>query len=496
MGEEIATERFEPADYARFGERLRADLAAFAELLRRPGFGEGPLSIGTELELSLVDGRGLPAPVNAEVIRERPDAGLALELDRFNLECDSGAAPLAGRPFSAIAADLRACLEDVAAAAALHGARPAMVGILPTLSPDDLGPQALSDSPRFRALAAALRRLREDPFHVSIGGAEPLDLRWEDVTLEGAATAFHVHLRVPPARFGDAFNAARAASAVALAAAGNSPLLLGHLLWEETRVPLFHQAVDDRAEDAADWRPSRASFGHGWVQSGAAELFAQAALLHAPILPVVDDAWEDPVGAVRRGEVPALEAMRLHQGTVWTWVRPVFAPGRDPHLRIELRALPSGPTVTDMMANAALLTGLTLALAAEPALLTAGLPFDLARRNFYRAARDGLSATLLWPSPEPPSPRPHTAADLVPALVPVALRGLVEAGVDEDEAGALLETVDVRARSGMTGAAWQRRSLARLEAGARRPDALRELLEVYLAHAESGGPVHDWPLAG
>jgi hypothetical protein len=496
VGEEIATERFDPADYARFGQRLRHEIAAFGELVRRPGLGEGPSSLGAELELSLVDADGRPAPVNDRVLRDLPGEGFALELDRFNVECDSGAAPLAGRPFSRIGDDLRARLERVAAAAAVHGARPVMVGILPTLTHEDLGPEALSDSPRFRALASALRRLRDDAFHIRVSGAEPIDIRWEDVTLEGAATAFHLHLRVAPERFAATFNAAQAASAVALAAAGNSPLLLGHLLWEETRVPLFHQAVDDRAEATAAWRPSRASFGHGWVQAGAAELFAQAAVLHAPILPILNDGPEDPVAAVRRGEVPRLSAMRLHQGTVWSWTRPVFAPEPEPHLRIELRALPSGPTVQDMMATSALLVGLTLALADDPDHLTAALPFDLARRNFYAAARVGLGATLLWPSREPPSPRPHAAPDLIVALLPAARRGLVGAGVEESEADAMLAIVAERARSGVTGAAWQRRSLARLELELGRTEALRALLEAYQERAEDGSPVHVWPLAG
>jgi hypothetical protein len=494
VGEEIESEDFQPADYERFGHRLKAELEAFAELIRRPGFGSGPPSVGAELEVSLVDSRGRPAPVNAEVLRDAPGEALALELDRFNLECETPPAPLEGRPFEAVADELEDALDLIAAAAAAHGARPATIGILPTLRTDDLGSAALSDSVRFRALARALRSLHEGPFRVRIQGAEPLELDWDDVTLEGAATALHVHLRVTPAAFAATFNAAQAACGPVLAVAGNSPLLLGHLLWEETRVPLFHQAIDDRAEAAVGWRPSRASFGHGWVQSGAAELFVQSATLHAPILPVVRDD-DDPLTTVRRGEVPPLDALRLHQGTVWSWTRPVYAPGIDPHLRIELRALPSGPTVADMAANAAFLVGLTLALAPEVDWLTAALPFDLARRNFYAAARRGLNATLLWPSREPPSPRPHLARELVPVLLPLARRGLTEAGVAEEESGTLLQIVAERAASGRTGAVWQRESLALLARRTPRPGALRALLEEYLVHAAGGDPVHAWPLA-
>ncbi len=489
MGEEIDAEDFSEDDRRRFAERCRDGLTALEGLLARPGFGAGPPSLGVELEIGLVDAEGRPAPVNEAVRDAMDDDRLDLELDRFNLEYNSLPVGFAGRPLAALGADLAQGLVRVTAAAAPAGARPITVGILPTLSLDDLGPAAMSDSARFRALGAGLRGLRGGPFEIDIAGPEPLALSWEDVTLEGAATGLHVQLRMPPSAFAAAFNAAQIAVAPALAASTNSPLLLRHLLWEETRVALFGQAVDDRAPVTESWFASRASFGHGWIASPI-EPFAESVALHVPILPAVGD--EDPLRALRDGRTPRLAELRLHHGTVWRWNRAVLAVGDDPHLRIEMRALPAGPTVRDMQANVALLVGLTLALAPQAAWMARSLPFALARRNFYEAARAGLDAILLWPSPEAPSPRPWAAPDLIASLLPVARIGLVGCGVDPEEADDLLDVIAARVAARATGSAWQRAALASFERHLARPEALAALTEAYLERSLTGRPVHEW----
>jgi hypothetical protein len=489
MGEEIDDERFSDDDRRRFAERCRDGLTALEALLARPGFGAGPPSLGAELEIGLVDGAGRPAPVNHAVHAAMDDPRLDLELDRFNLEFNSLPVGLAGRPLTTLGDDLADGLARVAGAAAPSGARPMTVGILPSLSLDDLGPAAMSDSARFRALGAGLRGLRGGPFEIDIDGEEPLRLRWDDVTLEGAATGLHVHLRMPPSAFAAAFNAAQIAVAPALAASTNSPLLLRHLLWEETRVALFGQAVDDRAPVTESWFASRASFGHGWI-ADPIEPFAESVALHVPILAAVGE--EEPLVVVAEGGVPRLSELRLHHGTVWRWNRAVLAVGDDPHLRIEMRALPAGPTVRDMRANIALLVGLTLALAPQAGWMARSLPFSLARRNFYEAARSGLDAVLLWPSAQAPSPRPWAAPDLVASLLPVARVGLVGCGVDGDEADELLGVIAARVEARATGSAWQRAALAALERRLPREEALAALTEAYLERAAGDAPVHEW----
>jgi gamma-glutamyl:cysteine ligase YbdK (ATP-grasp superfamily) len=491
VGLDLDRHEFSDAEFARFAERLRENVAALERLLARPGFGIGAASIGAELELNLIDADGRPLPINTTVLADTALSGLQLECDRFNVEIATTPQALAGRPFTALGHELARVLSALRDGAARHGARLAAIGILPTLRAEDLSSSALTSTPRFRALSTGLRRLRQAPFQVAIDGDDTLDFTCDDVTLEGATTSWQVHLRVPPADFARTYNACQIATAPVLAAAVNSPTFLGRRLWDETRIALFRQAVDDRPDAAPDdWRPSRVSFGHGWVRESALELFGENVAMHAPLVASVGH--EDPGAVVAAGGIPVLRELRLHNGTVWRWNRAVYDPGSGGHLRIEMRALPAGPTVVDMLANAAFLLGLTHALAGDADRIVTGLTFGQARRNFYAAARDGLDAELLWPS-DPPSPRTVPARRLIASLLPMAHAGLVAQGVLTDEADRLLDVVAGRVESGQTGAAWQRRALARLDARHARDVALAAMLERYLGHAATDVPVHAWP---
>lgn len=494
MGREVQREHFDQRDFEEFEDRLRANLRALRELLARPGFGEGPTTTGAELELNLIDAHGRPARVNEAVLTDARDDRLALELNQFNLEINSTPVPLRARPFSATGNELRAVLSLAQRAAQKHGARIVPVGILPTLTTSDVLGDAMSARARYRVLQRQLRAMRGVPFRIRINGLDRLDLSCDDVTLEGAATSFQLHLRVAPRRFAAVYNAAQIATGLALAVAANSPLFVGHRLWDETRIALFKQAVDDRGERLfGSWPPPRVAFGHGWVRHGIHELFAEAVSMHRPLIPEVST--EDAARVVERGGVPLLDELRLHTGTVWRWNRAIYDPSGDGHVRIELRALPAGPTVIDMMANAAFLLGLTLGLAPDAETLVTELPFAHAEHNFYRAAQAGLEAELLWPSKRAPSPRPAPVLVLVSRLLDTAYRGLLDAGVDDEEARSLLLIIDQRCQRRMTGALWQREALAILErAGRDRTEALHELVSHYERNVVTGRPVHEWPL--
>jgi gamma-glutamyl:cysteine ligase YbdK (ATP-grasp superfamily) len=490
MGLEIDRSDFTDSDYRRFDERLRDSIEALRMVLLRPGFGDGETTVGVELELHLIDAEGRPAPVNRSVLGEAQDPRLTLELSRFNLEINSPPTRLAGSPFSVLAAELESALSDTRRAAESCGARLVAIGILPTLEEPDLTAEALTGWHRYLALSAGLRRIRREPFRLSIAGEDELEMLADEVTFEGANASFQIHLRVPPGRFADTYNAAQLAVAPVLAVAGNSPLFLGRRLWDETRIALFRQAVDDR-QDALDddWRPARVSFGHGFVRRGAWELFAEGATLHEPLLPVMGP--EDPLAVVRAGRMPQLAELRLHQGTVWRWNRPVFDPVDGGHLRIEFRALPAGPTVADMMANAAFQLGLVLGLEERMVAILQGMTFTHARRNFYQAARRGPDAELLWP-PEPGRRAvPFDTDRLVDRLLPVAERGLREHGVDGADVSRLLGIIADRAVSGRTGARVQRAILDRARDADPRKAAVH-LVETYLANQLGGAPVHTW----
>jgi gamma-glutamyl:cysteine ligase YbdK (ATP-grasp superfamily) len=490
MGLDIDRHEFHADDYIRFAARLDESLAALRQVLARPGFGAGPPSVGAELELNVVDAEGRPLPKNQSVLASTDDPRVTVEVNRFNLEINTPPTALAGRPFARLGTELDGALAEVRRAAALHGGRVVPIGILPTLRPGDLEPGTLTDAHRYRALSEGLRRLRHEPFRIRIEGEDSLDVSCDSVTFEGASTSLQVHLRVEPAAFARTFNAAQVATGPVLAAAGNSPLFLGRRLWHETRIALFRQAVDERIVAAEeDWRPARVSFGHGWVRSGAWETFAETVALHTPLLPVVGP--DDPLALVKRGELPALDELRLHHGTVWRWNRAVYDPSGGGHLRIEMRALPAGPTVPDMLANAGFLVGLTLGLVPRIEEILTRLTFGQARHNFYTAAREGLDAELLWPSSSP-SPRPRPAAALVESLLPVAREGLVGVGVEAEDADRVLGVIAARVRRRQTGAIWQRSTLAALERHLPRGEVFPVLLERYLQRATGGEPVHAW----
>jgi hypothetical protein len=491
MGEEIERQTFGAEDYDRFDERLRGAMDALRELLARPGFGQGPATIGAEAELALVGSDGRALGVNHEVLEALADPAMSAELVRFSLEYNAPYSSLQGTPFTRLFEDLSDAHRRLSDAATALNARVVAVGILPTLRESDLSPASLSDMNRFRALSEGLRRLRQRAFVIRISGREPLDMTWNDVTLEGACTGFQVHLRVPPDAFARTYNAAQIATAAVLAVSGNSPVFLGRRLWDETRIPLFRQSIDDRDKLVGSRGPARVPFGHGWLRTGADELFAETAALYAPLLPVVSD--EEGLAVVRKGGVPSLDELRLHNGTVWRWNRPVFDPVGEGHLRLEMRALPAGPTPIDMAANAAFMVGLTLALAEEE-WMTPALPFRLAEANFYRAAEYGLEAELLWPAERPPSPRPRRAARLLLELIEPARRGLQAGGVDSAEVDRMMGVIAERAERGMTGARWQLRTLESLEPRLDRDEALVAMLERYIDNAASGLPVHLWPL--
>jgi hypothetical protein len=492
MGVEIDREEFTEADFTQFCDRLQDGLQALEETVHRPGFGLGETTIGAELELNVVDEAGSPHPHNLSILAKTDDDRLTAELDRWNVECNTRPVRLAGASFSALERELTTAVDEVRRAAALRRGRVVAIGILPTLRAEHLTPAMMTDRPRYRALSRGLRNLRRAPFQASIDGDDPLTFTCDDVTMVGANTSFQVHLRVRPSEFARTYNAAQLATIATLAASGNAPTFLGHRLWEETRVALFKQGTDHRAEEERGWRSSpRVCFGHGWVREGIVELFGSSVALHAPILPIVTA--EDPLAVTRAGGVPELFELKLHHGTTYPWTRGIYDAAGGGHLRIEYRALAAGPTLVDMMANSAFMLGVTLALAPDIHRLLPALPFEHANWSFYRAAQHGLDAELLWPSVRAPSPTQVRAREVVRSLLPLAREALLDAGVDSVEVDRLLGVFEARVESGRTGARYQRRVLDRLAPRMGRERAAVAMLERYMERSATGEPVHTWP---
>jgi gamma-glutamyl:cysteine ligase YbdK (ATP-grasp superfamily) len=341
-------------------------------------------------------------------------------------------------------------------------------------------------------LSEALHKIRNPDLGIKINGSDAIRLEQGDVTLEGACTSFQIHYRVDPSRFCLLWNSIQLVTPLVLGVSANSPLLLGHRLWHETRVPLFKQSIDGRDTSSSEWQePGRVSFGHGWLQSDPVGLFREMVNLYRPLIPVCSN--EEPIATVKNGGTPKLEELCLHDGTVWSWNRPIYDPEIDPHLRIEMRALPAGPTPIDMVANAALFIGLAEGLAEDLAPLLSALPFSYAEYNFYRAAQFGINASVIWPSSNQNSLKERPLIDVIKELLPVAERGLISIGVTADEAKHMLGIIEGRLNTQCNGAVWQLNQYSQLiSKNLGQHEACKALVTAYRDRAMANQPVAQW----
>lgn len=490
MGLAIDRTDFTEEDFSQFRDRLGSNLKALAQLLADPQFGAGPQSFGAELELYIVDAQGRPLLINQDIQAALNDPQLTLELNRFNLEYNFSPVLIKDNCFKATETEALDALEKINQCASQWQGTVFPIGILPTLQPADLGYQVMTDLPRYHVLTRELRNIRRGLFRINIQGEEQLDLEMEDVTPEGANTSFQIHLRVPAGEFADFYNAVQLVTPLVLAASANSPILFGKRLWHETRIPLFKQAIDCRRPDPVHPRPARVNFGNAWVRKSALELFTEAACLYRPIIPICSD--EDPFSALRAGETPALQELRLQMGTVWLWNRPVYDPVDGGHLRIEMRALPAGPSVVDMMANSALIIGLARLMQTSINDLLPSIPFDYCVRNFYRAAEQGLKAELIWPSITQSEPEYRTAANILHTLLPLLPEQLAAMGFQKADYEGLLTVIHERLDNRQTGAQWQLDKLTALRKELSQDEALMEMQRQYQQYSLQNIPVSQW----
>ena len=476
MGQDIEHTRFDGHDFACFEQHLRAETELLHALVEERGLSAHAPVAGLELEAWLIDAQGRPAPRNDEFIERLASPDVVTELGRFNIELNVPQRPVAGDGFGLLAADLERTWRRCGEVAATMGLQVVAIGILPTIADGDLTIANLSDRARYHALNQQVLRQRHGrPIRLDITAPDGTVLRAEhrDVMLEAAASSFQVHLQVPADDIVRTYNAALIASAPLVAMTGNSPLLFGRALWQETRIPLFEQALNIGArEDGAHAPLGRVGFGSGYAGYSMLECFRENIERFEPLLPVrIDEPAE------------RLAHLRLHNGTIWRWNRPLvgFDADRRIHLRVEHRPMAAGPTTIDMMANLAFAIGLVASLAAEPGAPEAQLPFAAARRNFYEAARLGFDARLQWLDG-----KMVAAADLLPPLVTRARAGLAALGVSPALAGAWMDLIDERVAAQATGARWQLVQLAR------RGGDLGAMTLDYAARQAEGAPVHRW----
>jgi len=494
MGEQKVTEANDDAELRAFMRAILADLHALEELIAGGKFESDVRRIGAEQEMFLVDSTLSVAPVATQVLENVDDERLTTELAQFNLEANLSPQVFGGSCLRELEEEVHEVLAIARKAAATQGAKIVLSGILPTLRKPDLSMENMTPLPRYFALNRAMQRMRgNQAFQVVIKGKDELELAHENVMLEAANTSFQIHFQVQPEEFARLYNLAQVVTAPILASSVNSAVLMGKRLWNETRVALFHHSVDTRndAHRARSARP-RVSFGDRWVEDSVVEIFREdIARFRVVLSTALDDG--DPMDAIREGKAPQLKALRLHNGTVYRWNRACYGISDNglPHLRIENRALPAGPSVLDEVGSAALFFGLMAGLAEQIPDIRTEMDFDDAKHNFFSAARYGLDARLIWLGGK----TVESQRLLLDELIPLAREGLRGQGIDSADIDRYLGVVEERVERGITGAKWTIQSLAAMPADGPRDARSRALTHAMLEHQEANDPVHTWTLA-
>jgi hypothetical protein len=487
MGRDVPAITVSQQDRRAYREKVRQCLDVFARMLRESRFENEDPQLGLEIELDLVDDDALASMRNTQVLDAIADPRWATELGQFNLEINVPPRKLTGDAFSRLEDTVRSSLAHADKRAHDTGARLVMIGILPTLRPSDVTAAAMSNNPRYRLLDQQMFAARGEEMQIAIEGRERLLAHVDTIMPEAACTSVQFHLQVSPEAFGSYWNAAQAVAGVQVALGANSPFLFGRELWPETRIPLFEQVTDTRPEELKEQgvRP-RVWFGERWITS-VFDLFEENLRYFPALLPLRED--EDPVAALDRGDAPRLAELTLHNGTVYRWNRPVYAvtDGR-PHLRVENRVLPAGPTTVDVLANAAFYYGVVRALAQAERPIWTRMSFSAAAENLISGARGGIEARVYWPGM---GQLPVTEL-VLRRLLPLAWEGLSQWGVDLADAERLLGIIEQRCLTGRTGATWQTQTVHDLSGPTDRRGALQRMTQGYIERSATNEPVHCW----
>ncbi len=494
MGDEVAGTGYTREQRLRYRQKVQRCLDVFESMLASHSFDADEQLAGLEIELNLVDQTWAPDMANAAVLEAIADPAFQTELGRYNIEFNVPPLRLPGNELADLEARLRDSLNHAESRANASDTEIVMIGILPTLRPEHLAGGWMSHNPRYAALEEAIFAARREDLELDITGTgsqpEILKMFADTIAPESACTSVQLHLQVSPVDFAASWNAAQALAGPQLALGANSPFLFGRKLWAETRTELFLQATDTRSPELRNQgvRPP-VFFGERWITS-IFDLFEENVRYFPALLPETTD--EDPEAVLADGKAPRLQELRLHNGTVYRWNRPVYdvVDGR-PHVRVENRVLPAGPTVVDVLANAAFYYGALTMLAAEDRPVWTRMTFDAAHANFASGARYGVDAQFYWPGFGE-----ITWDELIlRRLLPLAHDGLDRWGVGAAVRDRLLGVVEQRCLLRRNGSWWQSETVARLEAsGKSRDDALTAMLERYSAGMHSNEPVHTWEL--
>lgn len=469
MGQEIAQNKFTESDFQTFNEKLRLETAYLKQLFINNKLSHAGPVAGFEIEAWLINDKGEPVPKNQLFLDTLNDPMVVHELSQFNIELNIEPEKLQGDVFSRMQASLQNTWQKCQLTARKIDTEILMIGILPSIREADLSLSNMTTSNRYKALNEQVLLLRNGvPLHLDIHSHEKLKADHYDVMLESAATSFQIHLQTPLSQARTMFNKTQLLSAPMIAATANSPYLFGHELWDETRIPLFEQSVE-----CGDLAHRRVTFGDHYIKKSLFESFKENLKAYPVLVPNMSEK-----------DISQMAHLRFHNGTIWRWNRPLLGFDEDgtPHLRIEHRVVPAGPTVVDSIANAALFYGMMYGLTDDDPL--SQLPFPLAKENFYHCAKDGLHALVDWPGIDESS----IQRILLKRLIPLARTGLANLKISAADIDKYIGIIEKRVTNRQNGAEWQRHFVQKYGRN------MKTLTLHYLHHQNSGLPVAEWTI--
>ena len=486
MGEMIKQNSQDVAERMAFVQHLIDDVKALELLLEKDLFEDDVVRVGAEQELCLIDGDYRPFGINLKLLKSIDDNHFTTELANYNLEINLDPFKLEGDCFSRVENQLRTLLQKAAKKAETFNAKLLLAGILPTIGKKEVGLDYLTPIPRYFALNEMLKAYKGGDFNLKIRGVDELFLKHDSVMFEACNTSFQLHLQVPSYDFVQSYNWAQAIAGPVLSVCCNSPMLMGRELWKETRIALFQQSLDTRKiSSALRNQTPRVGFGDDWEKKDVAQIFKQDISKHRILLtkPIEENSLEK----INRGEIPKLPALCLHNGTVYRWNRACYGVGGGkPHLRIENRYIPSGPSVLDEIANFAFWVGLMKGRPKQFDDMPSQMDFKSVKTNFIKAARNGKESIFSWCG------EPYSAKKLVlNKLLPIAYKGLHKCGIDDEDVERLLGIIEARTK-GRTGEQWQVANIRALKKKFKTDKSLVLLTKKMVENQTKHLPIHEW----
>jgi len=491
MGEQNVKRDREGKQHQAFMKSLLNEVRALEYMLSHDLIESGVRRIGAEQEMFVVDSACGPASKALEILERVEDDRFTTELGQFNLEANLSPQSMTGDCLRRMERELEEVYAQARKTAKEVNCDIALVGILPTLSLQNLTMDSMVPSARYKALNDAMRALRGEEFQFAINGIDQLSIKHNNVMLEACNTSFQVHFQVGAEEFASLYNIAQVVTAPLLAAAVNSPILLGRRLWHETRIAVFEHSTDTRSPvHQARGQHPRVHFGDRWIEESVTEIFKEDIARNRIVL--TTDTESDPMEMLERGEIPALNALRLHNGTVYRWNRPCYGVKDNiAHLRIENRVIPSGPTVLDEMANAAFFFGMMAGMSQHYPDVRKEIRFEDVKTNFLTAAREGLRAQMNW-FDDAYLPAKQLIEE---QLLPLAREGLQELHIDSDDIDRYLGVLQERVGKRRTGARWALESLENMQNKGTQDQRMRCLTGSLMSQQTSGKTISDWELA-